>query len=147
MREFNQRIRAARAREREGEKRRGLSAHSPSPRARHPKPQVGDSRGAAEASGAQRGKTDDSFSKTSSRERRVLRRRFSQNLHFEIPLTASCACENPKHLTHLLCGSSLAINRAHGNWQRRYSMALHREENKVPLYAVAEVQMEKSVSE
>ncbi len=25
------------------------------------------------------------------------------------------------------------MNRAHGGWQRRYSMALHREENKVPL--------------
>ncbi len=36
----------------------------------------------------------------------------------------------------------IGINRAHGGWQRRYSMALHREENKVPLYAVAEVQME-----
>ncbi len=34
------------------------------------------------------------------------------------------------------------MNRAHGGWQWRYSMALHREENKVPLYAVAEVQTE-----
>ncbi len=29
--------------------------------------------------------------------------------------------------------SSLVIKRARGGWQRRYSMALHREENKVPL--------------
>ncbi len=100
-------------------------------------PQVTDSRGAARW-----GKMDDSFSNTSSRERKVLRRRFSQNVHFKIPYTASRACENPKHLTHLLCGSSLAINQAHGGWQQRYSMALHREENKFPLYAVAEVQME-----
>ncbi len=34
---------------------------------------------------------------------------------------------------HLLCGSSRAMKRAHGGWQRRNSMALHREENKVPL--------------
>ncbi len=34
---------------------------------------------------------------------------------------------------HLLCGSLLAMKRAHGGWQRRNSMALHREENKVPL--------------
>ncbi len=34
---------------------------------------------------------------------------------------------------HLLCGSSRAMKRAHGGWQRQNSMALHREENKVPL--------------
>ncbi len=34
---------------------------------------------------------------------------------------------------HLLCGSSRAMKRAHGGIQRRNSMALHREENKVPL--------------
>ncbi len=34
------------------------------------------------------------------------------------------------------------MNRAHGGWQRRNSMALHREENKVSLYEVAEVQTE-----
>ncbi len=34
---------------------------------------------------------------------------------------------------HLLCRSSRAMKRAHGGWQRRNSMALHREENKVPL--------------
>ncbi len=34
------------------------------------------------------------------------------------------------------------MNRVHGGWQRRYSMALHREENKVTLYAVTEVQTE-----
>ncbi len=34
---------------------------------------------------------------------------------------------------HLLCGSSRAMKRAHGGWQRRNSMALHPEENKVPL--------------
>ncbi len=34
---------------------------------------------------------------------------------------------------HLLCGSSRAMKRAHGGWQRRNSMALHRKENKVPL--------------
>ncbi len=34
---------------------------------------------------------------------------------------------------HLVCGSSQAMKRTHGGWQRRNSMALHREENKVPL--------------
>ncbi len=48
-------------------------------------PTSADSCWSAEASGARQGKTDDSFSNTSSREGMVLRRRFSQNLHFEIP--------------------------------------------------------------
>ncbi len=42
---------------------------------------------------------DDSFLHTSSRERRVIRRRFSQN-YIQIPWTA---CVNPKHIILLIC--------------------------------------------
>ncbi len=55
MQKFDRRIRA---REREGEKRRGLSAHSPSPRARHPNPRSRDltrSRGGARCSPGKNG--------------------------------------------------------------------------------------------
>ncbi len=65
-----------------GRERRGLSAHSPSPRAQHPNPRSWiheRPRIHTKASGERRGKMDDSFSHTSSRERRVMRRRFSQN--------------------------------------------------------------------
>ncbi len=72
------------------------------------------SRGAAEVLDARQGKMEDSLSQSSSRERRVMRRKSSQILHFEVPQTASRACENPKHLMHLLCGSSRAMKRAHG---------------------------------
>ncbi len=79
----------------EGRERRGLSAHSPSPRAKR---EAADSCEAAEASGAWRGKKmDDSFSHTSSRKRRVMRRRFSQN-YIQITKTA---CVNPKHIIYL----------------------------------------------
>ncbi len=52
------------------------------------------------------------------------------------------ACMRKPQTINTLTVRVIGINRAHGGWQRRYSMALHREENKVPLYAVAEVQME-----
>ncbi len=85
-----------------GRERRGLSAHSPSPRAKHPNPRSRNhernSCEAAEASGARRGKKmDDSFSHTSSRKRRVMRQRFSQN-YIQITKTA---CVNPKHIIYL----------------------------------------------
>ncbi len=60
--------------------------------------EAADSCEAAEASGARRGKKmDDSFSHTSSRKRRVMRQRFSQNF---IHITKT-ACVNPKHIIYL----------------------------------------------
>ncbi len=55
------------------------------------------------------------------------------NFAFWGPINRFTCMRNPKHLMHLLCGSSRAMKRVHGGWQRRNSMALHREENKVPL--------------
>ncbi len=54
-------------------KRQGLSAHSPSPRARHPNSRSWTHGGPRRPPWCNGGKTDDSFSNTSSRERRVLR--------------------------------------------------------------------------
>ncbi len=85
-----------------GRERRGLSAYSPSPRAKHPNPRSRNhERPRIHAKRrAQRGKKmDDSFSHTSSRKRRVMRRRFSQN-YIQIPKTA---CVNPKHIILLIC--------------------------------------------
>ncbi len=89
-------------------------------------PQVVDSQKPSAADEAMhRVRAEDSLSKTTS-----LKGRVSCLLH---------AWDIPRHFTNLLSRSSLAINREHGGWQR--SIALHREEKKVPLNAIAELQI------
>ncbi len=128
-----------RALEREGEKRRGLSAHSPSPRAWHPNP----SSRLYERSRPHempRGGARCAPGKFGGFTFIILKPRAEG---YETEIVANFAVRGPinrltcmwktKHKIHLLCGSSRAMKRAHGGIQRRNSMALHREENKVPL--------------
>ncbi len=121
---------------REGEKRRGPSAHFPAPRAQHPNP-----RSRAHAKPPERdGEKWMTPFHTPQAESGGLRDGDSHKIYIPKSHKPHRVHAKTQNILHTYCVG----HRERGGWQRRNSMALHREENKVPLYTVAEVQTEYS---
>ncbi len=130
MREFKQWIRAH-ARVREGEKRRGLSAHSPSPRAQHPNPRSWTHEMPRRPLGHDGEKWMTPFLKPRAEgyETEI----FTKCTFWDSINRVACI-RKPQTiytLTVWVITSDWQVDSS--DWQRRYSMALHRKENKVPL--------------